>query len=167
MLTERPWHQITIDAVAEDAGISRGLLFHYFPTKQHYYSELVAAAAERLLHNTEPDEDASDRLVSVIAKYTQYVARRRGPYLALLRAGNDPDIAATIDDIHAVLTDRVFAARGEANPSQTARLAVHAWWTFAEDLTLQWTALDEPHHDRLDRLLTDTLQHVIKSANRP
>ena len=36
MLTERPIQDVALDAVAEEAGISRGLLFHYFPSKTAY-----------------------------------------------------------------------------------------------------------------------------------
>ena len=49
MLTKRPLHQVTIDEVAAEAGISRSLLFHYFPTKRDYFTEVVRAAGRRLL----------------------------------------------------------------------------------------------------------------------
>src|SRR6266545_3389973 len=54
MLTTQPIHQLSIDAVAEQAGISRGLLFHYFPTKRdtfvvEVYDETRAALTTRVL----------------------------------------------------------------------------------------------------------------------
>lgn len=32
LLVDRPIHEMSIDEVAAEAGISRGLLFHYFPS---------------------------------------------------------------------------------------------------------------------------------------
>src|SRR4051812_41198050 len=48
MLRTQPIHELSIDAVAAEAGISRGLLFHYFPTKRDFYVEVMSAAGRRL-----------------------------------------------------------------------------------------------------------------------
>ncbi|MQA26173.1 MAG: TetR family transcriptional regulator, partial [Micromonosporaceae bacterium] len=45
MLTEVPIQDLSVDKVAAAAGISRGLLFHYFPTKRDFYIAVVRAAA--------------------------------------------------------------------------------------------------------------------------
>ncbi|MFC7613457.1 TetR/AcrR family transcriptional regulator [Actinokineospora soli] len=57
MLTTRPIHDITVDDVAAEAGIARSLLFHYFPTKQDFYVEVVRAAGRRMLRATRVDPD--------------------------------------------------------------------------------------------------------------
>ena len=44
MFVDKPVQEVSIDAVAAEAGISRGLLFHYFPTKTAYHQAVVAAA---------------------------------------------------------------------------------------------------------------------------
>src|ERR671910_2863204 len=59
MLVEKPIQDLSLDAVAAKAGISRGLLFHYFPTKTDYYLACIAAAGRRILRNTAPDEGLS------------------------------------------------------------------------------------------------------------
>ena len=46
-----------MDDIAAEAGISRGLLFHYFPTKTDFYLACIAAAGRRMLRTTAPDED--------------------------------------------------------------------------------------------------------------
>src|SRR5438552_2680868 len=50
---ERPVQELSLDEVAAEAGVSRGLLFHYFPTKTDYHRAVVEAAprrARRALH---------------------------------------------------------------------------------------------------------------------
>src|SRR5436190_21614973 len=58
MLVEKPIQDLSLDAVAAEAGISRGLLFHYFPTKTDYYDAVVGAALRRVLRNISPDPTA-------------------------------------------------------------------------------------------------------------
>ena len=38
---ERPVQDLSLDEVAAEAGVSRGLLFHYFPSKTEYHLSLI------------------------------------------------------------------------------------------------------------------------------
>src|SRR6187549_1117002 len=55
-IVETPIQDLSMDDIATEAGISRGLLFHYFPTKTDFYLACIAAAGRRILRNTAPDE---------------------------------------------------------------------------------------------------------------
>src|SRR3712207_3272475 len=69
---------VPIDRVAEEAGISRSLLFHYFPTKRDFQVAVAQAAAEELLAATEPDESLppADRLRASLEAFVSYVSTR-------------------------------------------------------------------------------------------
>ncbi len=56
-IVEKPIQDLPMDDIAAEAGISRGLLFHYFPTKNDFYLACIAAAGRRMLRPTAPDED--------------------------------------------------------------------------------------------------------------
>src|SRR5687768_3546170 len=64
--TARLYDEVSTDEIATAAGISRGLLFHYFPTKHDYYVAVLQAAAEELVGKVlaidELDAPATDRL---------------------------------------------------------------------------------------------------------
>src|SRR5688572_23935942 len=45
LFNTRPFDDISIDEIAAAAGISKGLLYHYFPSKRHFYVETVREAA--------------------------------------------------------------------------------------------------------------------------
>ena len=47
---------LSVDDIAQQAGISRGLLFHYFSSKQEFHLEVARAAAQELLRRTMPDQ---------------------------------------------------------------------------------------------------------------
>ena len=63
-----PYDEVHIEAVAEQAGVSRGLLYHYFPTKRAFFAALVREGAARMAADTEPDIGlAADRAAATAA----------------------------------------------------------------------------------------------------
>jgi AcrR family transcriptional regulator len=139
ILATKPIHALSVDEVAAQAGISRGLLFHYFDTKQDYYAAVVRAAGRRLLGAAQagPDVAAERQLTAIVAAFVGFVERHREPFLAFLHggAGGDPQIQAIYEEVRNVLTDRTLAAAGVA-ASPATRLAVRGWWSLVESLAV-------------------------------
>ncbi|MGW5053495.1 TetR/AcrR family transcriptional regulator [Actinokineospora sp. NPDC004072] len=165
MLTTRPLHDITVDDVAAEAGIARSLLFHYFPTKQDYYVEVVRAAGRRLLRATRVDPDAPGpvRLRAIVDGYIAFLNRRRTQYVGLFRAGGQGDwVRAVHDETQTALTARTLDALGLADPDEVTELAVRAWWAFAEELTIEWTGRGRTDRDTLADLLLSTLEGLVR-----
>jgi AcrR family transcriptional regulator len=138
ILSTKPIHALSVDEVAARAGISRGLLFHYFDTKQDYYAAVVRAAARRLLGAAQAGpEVAPDRqLTAVVAAFVGFVERHREPYLAFLHGGaGDPQIQEIYEGVRDALTDRALAATG-VPASPVTRLAVRGWWALVESLAV-------------------------------
>src|SRR4051812_38658798 len=55
MFSERSYDEVSIDDLARAAGVSKGLLYHYFPTKRDLYVATLELAAQRLLDATITD----------------------------------------------------------------------------------------------------------------
>ena len=93
LFSQRPYDEVSIEELAQEAGISKGLLYHYFPTKRHFYIETVREAARQLLEKTATagDMDPLDRLRRGLDAYIDYVAKHGKPYEALLRSGVGAD----------------------------------------------------------------------------
>jgi AcrR family transcriptional regulator len=147
MLATRPIHQLSVDAVAEQAGISRGLLFHYFPTKRDFYVEVMRAAARRLLRQTRPDPALPpiQQLQAMLTAYVAFVDRRRESYISFVRgaAGGDDFVVEVYDETRAALTARVLETLGDSDAGEVTRMTVHAWFAYVEDLAIEWSALAE------------------------
>lgn len=162
MLTVRPIHQITVDEVAAEAGISRSLLFHYFPTKQDYYVEVVRAAGRRLLRSAQP----GDNTRAIVEGYVAFIERRRTQYVGLFRAsGLDDWVKEIHDETQDELSVRVMSALGLVEPPEPVVLAVRAWWAFAEELTIEWTGRERTDREALVGLLLSALDNVVLLAN--
>ena len=78
-IVDTPIQDLSIDAVAAEAGISRGLLFHYFPTKTDFYLACIAAAGRRMLRTTAPDEELpGEQQVEMVTRLmVEQIERRR------------------------------------------------------------------------------------------
>ncbi|MEY9929655.1 AcrR family transcriptional regulator [Catenulispora sp. GP43] len=166
-LTERPIHELSLDEIGAEAGISRGLLFHYFPSKRDYYTAVVQAAANRLVRQTEPDPAAppAEQLAQTLEAYLAFVERRRVPYLALFRgaAGGADYVIDIYERTRAVFVDRARRTLGDPGDPRDPRvdLLLHGWFGFVEDTVLAWTATPSIPREELLDILRDSLPALI------
>lgn len=139
-LTQKPLHQLSIDEVAVEAGISRGLLFHYFPTKTDFYRAVVEAAGRRVLRNTAPDlaDPPEQQLRSMVTGFIEQVDRRRDSYISFARGagGGDLLVVEVYDQMREEMTRRVMTSLALA---EGVRNVVHAWWAYVEDHVIEWS----------------------------
>lgn len=70
---QRPYDEVRIDEIAERAGVSRALMYHYFPDKRAFFAAVVRAESERLFEATStPANDGQslfDRLRAGVLAY--------------------------------------------------------------------------------------------------
>ena len=142
MLVEKPIQDLSLDAVAAEAGISRGLLFHYFPTKTDYYDAVVGAALRRVLRNISPDPDvaADIALRQFVERFYAQIDRRRAFYLALVFGSDAISIGGEGVESHRMtVAHRVIDALGLG---RDATPVVHGWTAYVEDRALLWSGAD-------------------------
>ncbi|MDV3206547.1 MAG: TetR family transcriptional regulator [Rhodococcus ruber] len=79
LFAERAYDDVWIEEVAELAGVSRGLMYHYFPTKRDFMAAVVQRESDRLLAVTEPDPrlTVAERITAGLDAYLDYVASHR------------------------------------------------------------------------------------------
>ena len=141
-IVETPIQDLSMDDIAAEAGISRGLLFHYFPTKTDFYLACIAAAGRRMLRTTAPDEGATgeEQVETVTRLMIEQIERRRGFYLALVHGHGvaDPRVSDVMDSVRDGSTERVMTA---LDVPEARRDVVRAWWAYTEDRALTWSAV--------------------------
>lgn len=138
MLVERPIQDLSIDAVAAEAGISRGLLFHYFPTKTDYYDAVIAAALRRVRRNVAPDDDcaADSAITQFVERFYAQIERRREFYVALVFGNGSLSLGgADVESHRMVITQTLLSAAALRAEDATV---VHSWLAYVEDRALQW-----------------------------
>ena len=158
LLSTRSLDELSIDVLAEEAGISRGLLYHYFGNKHDFHEAVVRRAADDLIATTAPpaEGDPLERLLVSVAAYVDYVEANYQGYLSLVKgaAGGNEAIRDIYEEARAALTDRIFLedAQGAVVPdTPAARLMVRGWSAMTEDLVLSWVR--DPEGVTRERLL--------------
>jgi AcrR family transcriptional regulator len=157
--------EVSIEQVADAAGISRGLLFHYFPTRRDFLLAIARAGADDLLARTAPNPDLPplEQLQAGLDAFIDYVLEHRDAYVAVIRgaASGDPAMLDVVADTRATFVDRILDGFGlDAHTcAPVLPVAIHGWLGFMEESTLAWLDRD------LDRAsLTGLCQSMLLAA---
>ncbi|MCU1499990.1 MAG: TetR family transcriptional regulator [Acidimicrobiales bacterium] len=163
---QRTLDELPMDELAAAAGISKGLVFHYFGSKREFQTAVAEAAADEFFAATEPDAtlDLDAQLDQSIEAFVSYVRDHRHAYVNLVRGAASGDAAgqALFDRTRERIVARILERLGQAtDPNPLLRLAVRGWVALAEELTLTWA--DDPAADRAEVsiLLRDSLAHLV------
>jgi len=146
IFSARPFDEVSIDDIAGAAGISKGLLYHYFPSKRDFYVAVIRSAADEMQALTEPDPalEPRDRLAAALERYLEYVETHARGYATVLRAGigSDPAVAEIVEEVRGAMVARLLddlpvTPPGEERPV-ALRVAVRGWVGFVEAASLDW-----------------------------
>ncbi|TFI40836.1 TetR/AcrR family transcriptional regulator [Rhodococcus sp. 1R11] len=166
MLADRPLEQISVEDIADQAGVSRGLLFHYFASKQDFHLEIVREASRSMIERTAPDPDLEpfDILRDSIANYVDYVSEKRDTFISLLRgtASGDPQMREVFEQTRTTMADRTLVqlAQLDVDVTPTIDLAVRGWIAFVEEATITWLRNPQITRDELIDLNVNALPAV-------
>jgi AcrR family transcriptional regulator len=173
MLSSRPIDEVVVDDIAEAAGISRGLLFHYFPTKRDYLVAVATSVSEQFLEATLPDPDLPmpQQLRSSLEGYLTFVERNRPSFVALIRGavGSDPQLQALYHQTREAIVEYITNASGGDELSPRARVLIRGWVGFVEEAAVTWlddtkTDPESLSRDEMLDLLEATVWKVLELA---
>mgnify|MGYP002652509275 CR=1 FL=1 len=165
MLAARGLDRISIDEIARKAGISRGLLFHYFPSKSEFALEIVRHSSNELLECTRPQPGLPplEMLRDSMRRYLEYVVDNRDGYIALIRGMStaDADMRAVIEDNRSQLSARIteHLPTVDIDPA-VLDLAIRGWIAFVEEITISWLQRPTVTEEQLLDLYVDALAGV-------
>jgi AcrR family transcriptional regulator len=175
LLATRSLDELSIDVLAEEAGISRGLLYHYFGNKTAFHEAVVRHAAQDLVAQTAPPPGGEplERLLASVAAYVDYVLANFEGYVSLVRgaAGGNETLRGIYEDVRDVLDDRVFRedAQGELiADTPHNRLIVRGWSAMAEELVIRWRSdPGEVTREDLLAIITGALPALVEGVPAP
>jgi AcrR family transcriptional regulator len=173
--SDRAYDDVSIDDLAREARISKGLLYHYFPTKRDLYvaglreiaTDLVAA-----ITSVGAELAPIERVRTSLDRYLDHITRVPRAFVSLMRGGigSDPEVAAVIDDVRQQLFDR-FLTDTPFAPLLAGNVrfetAVRGWIGFVESATIDWCTNPRMSRDQLRDLFTDILFQVMTVVMPP
>ena len=96
------YDELSMADIARAAGISKALLYHYFPSKQAYFAATLEQAAAGLAAAIEPDQSLSpaEQLSRAVDAYLTWVEDHAGAYAKLMRSvGAVPEVREIVDRV--------------------------------------------------------------------
>ncbi len=175
LLAERPYDEVSIEEIARAAGVSKGLLYHYFPTKRDFLIAAIERGQEELAELTAPDPDLppAEQLGASLDRFLDFVEEHEAAYAAIFRSrgGADPEIQAVLEAGRRQRMDAVIdsLAVWEAAPTgvqrtPTLETAVQGWFFFVEGAVLRWLERRDIDRTELRELLALALIGALQAA---
>ena len=165
LFSTNSYDAVSIDEIAARAGISKGLLYHYFPSKQDYFVATLASGAEELRRRVEPDTELppAEALTAAIDAYLAWIEDNSEAYEKLLQsAATVPEVREIVEGVRATTVDRILAGIGATTP--VARTAVRGWLWFMDGACLDWIAHRDLDRGQVLGLLLGTLGGALMAA---
>ncbi|MEU5592342.1 TetR/AcrR family transcriptional regulator [Streptomyces sp. NPDC020298] len=143
LFSRRSPDDVSIDEIASAAGISRPLVYHYFPGKLSLYEAALKRASEDLAGRfAEPHEGPlGARLLRVMRRYFDFVDEHGPGFSALMRGGPAVGSSATnalVDSVRQAAYDQILVHLGVIDPPARLELVIRSWISLAESTALIW-----------------------------
>ena len=164
---DNDYDDVSMDDIAEAAGVSHGLLFQYFGSKKGLYIAGIDTLLEEFRRRTEPDPSVPppERLRAGLRAYVDYVAEHPRGFRSLMGQG------AAFEEVREKLErqrrwgieNRLSKGLG-VDPSRPAvRIGLRAWQGFVQDATLAWLDKQEMSRDELVEMLAEAFAGVAQA----
>lgn len=159
--------EITAEVVARAGGVSKGLVFHYFPSTYDLQAAILRAAAAELLVEVDvgaglpPDE----ALKIGLDAFVRYIEQQPTTYQAVARrAGSDERLLAVFEDTRAAVVDIMAAGLGFSEVPPPLRLVFRGWIAMVEEITLHWLEEKPIRRDELLEFLREAALRMLPDA---
>jgi AcrR family transcriptional regulator len=165
------YDELTMARIAREAGISKALLYHYFPGKQAYFSAALEQKAAELasLTQTDPSLPPLEQLTTSLDAFLGWVEDNAAAYGKLVRsAAAIPEVREIVDRVRDTTSRRILDGLSpDAPPPPALRAAVRAWLWFMDGAILDWVEQRDITRDELRGLLLGTLLGAVTAAGEP
>jgi AcrR family transcriptional regulator len=156
---------LSMSQLAQEAQISKALLYHYFPSKRRLFEAALADGAEELRVRTEPEpgKAPAEQLAKTLDEFLRWVQERPAAYATLLGTGA-VEVREIMAEVRATTASRILNGLGEEGTRPATRAAVHGWLGFLDGAVLDWIAHDDISRQELHGMLLGTFAGALLAS---
>jgi AcrR family transcriptional regulator len=167
--SDRSYDDVSIDDIARELKISKGLLYHYFPTKRDLYVAGLREIADELVEKVTslPREGAPvERLNNGLDAYLEHISLHSRAYVSLMRGGigSDPEVASVIEGVRMRLLEN-FIQQAPLDQVLASyphfQIAMRGFIGFCEGATIDWCANPRVTRTEMRDLLAKTMFSIM------
>ncbi|TWP33620.1 TetR/AcrR family transcriptional regulator [Leekyejoonella antrihumi] len=172
MFGERPYSEVSTTALAREAGVTRGLLHHYFGTKRGLYLEVV----RRTVFLPDPTDAAicqgtlQERVGECVDWFLDAVSQHRKTFVAVAGAegiGDDPEIEALLadaDDLAARRLLEMLGVRQGGRAQSSERAVMRAYAGLVKAAVREWVRGGALTRSQVRALLVPALVVIVREV---
>src|SRR3954463_2500508 len=172
LFAERAYDEVSIGDIASSAGVTRGLVHHYFGGRKEVYIGLLERLGSQREQELRPPKgrSARARVADSVSRWLDWAAANRTIWLATIARGEDigdPDIRRVVAELVRRAVALVAALHADiAEDSPRLRYALSCWTGLNRAATRRWL-LGEASREATHELLASTLEHVLRTFGAP
>lgn len=156
--------------LAEAAGVSKPLLYHYFPSKIDLFKAAVGEKAAELQSLIEPSGEGSaiEQLAASLDSYLAWVEENAETWSKLMQsAAMLPAARELVEGFRERTMDLVLAQlTGSRKPRPALRIAVKGWLGYMDAAILDWTERKDLPRAKLRDLLLAAFAGALMAAQQ-
>jgi AcrR family transcriptional regulator len=168
---------ISIDEIARAAGVSKGLLYHYFPTKEDFLLAVLDSSVAEMDQELarDPALSAVEQFDRNLDAFLSFVEAHAAGYLAVASArGREPRVQRLIEKRRRRRTDELVALAAvlRGAPREKVRTplleaAIEGWLGFSEAVIVRWLRDGAITREEVHELLKRAMLQLLEDAPAP
>jgi len=162
---------VSIEEIARAAGVSKGLLYHYFPTKTDFFVAVLARSQAEMDQAVERDPELTplEQFDRNLDGFLGFVDAHAEGYLAVVNArGREPHVHELVEERRRRRVDELVALAAvlEGVPRDAARTpllvaSIEGWIGFTEGVIVRWLRDREIGKEEVHQLLREVFLQVL------
>lgn len=166
LFADTSYDALSMDDIAQHAGVAKGLIYYYFKSKRGYYLAIIEDSVGDLVDRASSAGDLApaDRVHRTIDGYLRYAEHHQAAYRTIITGGVgfDTQVQAIRDGVReAMIATIAQGAYGKPEVPPMARMALLGWLCSVEGITLDWIGHRELERDAVRALLVRTLRETL------
>ncbi|GEB48499.1 TetR/AcrR family transcriptional regulator [Streptomyces cacaoi] len=158
---------LSMDDIARQAGVAKGLVYYYFTNKRGYYLAIIEDAVAELVERADSSAGLPpvERVQRTIEGYLRYAQHNQAAYRTIVTGGvgHDTEVLAIRDQVRERLLAAIAeGAWGREEIPPLARAALVGWLSSVEGVTLDWLGRQELSREVVRELLVRTLRGTVE-----
>ncbi|MFK4147328.1 TetR/AcrR family transcriptional regulator [Streptomyces sp. NPDC004065] len=168
LFADTSYDALSMDDIARQAHVAKGLIYYYFRSKRGYYLAIVEDSVADLVVSAAGGRElpAVDRVHRTIEGYLRYAEHNQAAYRTIVGGGVgfDTEVHAIRDRVReAIVSTIAEGAYGRTAIAPVARMGLLAWVCGVEGATLDWIDRPELARDAMRELLVKTLGGALRA----
>ena len=168
LFAERAYDEVSIEDIASSAGVTRGLVHHYFGGRKDVYIALVERLGSVREEQLPPPvgRSARARVADDVSRWLDWTEQNRTIWLGTIAPGEDivdPDVRRVVADLVRRAVALLAARHADiAQDSPRLRYALECWTALNRSATRRWLQ-GEATREATSELLASTLEHILRT----